>query len=191
MYFVLEKKAIGDLTDLAMLGRIPDIPGVDFMAGRRFDPGIEIPSPLQFELNPEGPGEMPWFFKAGGPLMHQKMVDALREAGVDNIDVYDALVRDPSDGSEWTEYKAVNIIGLVAAADLARSEFDQTDPDRLISTKFEKLVLNPAKANGFLIFRLAEKVSAIIVHERVKRSIEERNIGPLGFISPEQWFGAI
>ncbi|OHA79608.1 MAG: hypothetical protein A2675_02540 [Candidatus Yonathbacteria bacterium RIFCSPHIGHO2_01_FULL_51_10] len=188
---MLEKEPIGDLRDLAVLGRRPMIPGIDFMAGERFDPTIAIPQPLRYELNPEAPGEMPWFFKAGGPLMHDRMVEALRAAGVDNIDVYDALVVDPDDGSEWTDYKAVNIVGLVAAADMTKSIIDTSDSARLITTKFEKLVLDPAKAHGLLLFRLAEKVSAIIVHERVKAEIEARKIGPLGFIPPEKWFGAI
>jgi hypothetical protein len=191
MYYILEKKAIGDLRDLATLARTPAIPGIDFMAGKRFDPTIAIQLPLRFELNPDVNGEMPWFFNAGGPLFHNRIVEALRVAGVDNIDVYDVLLIDPADGSEWTEYKAVNIVGLVAAADLSMSEFDPNDSDRLITTKFEKLVLNSAKAKGFLIFRLAEKVTAIIVHEKVKKAIEERRIGPLGFIPPELWFGGI
>lgn len=191
MYYVLEEEPIGDLRDLAMLGRGPRIPGIDFMAGKRFDPTIAIPRPLRYELNPEAPGEMPWFFDAGGPLMHDRMVEALRAAGIDNIDVYDALIVDPDEGSEWTEYKAVNIVGLVAAANMTTSIIDSSDSARLITTKFEKLVLEPERAHGLLIFRLAEKVSAIIVHEKVKAEIEARRIGPLGFIPPEQWFGAI
>jgi hypothetical protein len=191
MYFLLEEKPIGDMRDLAGLGRRPDIPGINFLKGRPFDPAIALPRPLRFELSREAPGEMPWFFKAGGPLMHDRMVEALRVAGVDNIDVYDALVVDPADGSKWTDYKAVNIIGLVAAADPGQSVFDPADRTRLIATKFEKLVLDPAKARGVLMFRLAEKVSAIVVHEKVKQEIEARRIGPLGYIPPDQWFGAI
>ncbi len=191
MYYALEKKQTGDLRNFATLGIVPNIPGIDFMAGERFDPAIKIPRPLRYELDADVPGDMPWLFKSGGPLMHDRMVESLRAAGVDNIDVYDVLLVDPADGSEWTDYKAVNIVGLVAAADIAKSVIDTSDSSRLITTKFEKLVLDPNKAHGLLIFRLAEKVSAIIVHDKVKVEIEARRIGPLGFIPPEQWFGAI
>lgn len=192
MYFVLEKKAVGDLRNLASIKRGPPLPpGVDFMKGLPFDPGVALPLPLRFELNPEAPGQMPWFFKSGGPLMHDKMVAALHAAGVDNIDVYDALVVHPVKGREWKDYKAVNIIGRVAAVDLTKSVFDPGEPLRMVAAKFEKLVLDPAKARGLLMFRLAEKLSAIIVHESVKKQIEAHRIGPLGFIEPEQWFAAI
>ena len=191
MYYLLEKKAVGDNRELASLGPAPDIPGVDFMRGRRFDPAIAIPRPLRYELSPEYPGEVPWFFKVGGPLMHDAMVQALRDAGVDNIDVYDALLVDPEDGSEWTEYKAVNIVGVVAAVDVAKSKFDPDHPDRQMTSRIEELTLNDKVAGDLLIFRLAEKLSAIVVHDKVKAAIEATEIGPLGFIEPKDWYGGI
>ena len=41
---------------------------------------------------------------------------------------------------------------------------------------------------GALLFRLAENVSALVVHERVKRRLEAQNLG-LTFDPPEEWFG--
>jgi hypothetical protein len=191
MYYLLEEKPVGDTTDLLGLGPEPDIPGVDFMRGRRFDPAIVIPRPLRYELSPEFPGELPWFFKSGGPLMHDSIVEVLRDVGVDNIDVYDALLVDTADGTEWTEYKAVNIIGVVAAVDVARSRFDPAHADRLMTSRIEGLTLDEKKAGDLLIFRLAEKLSAIVVHEKIKQAIEATDIGPLGFIEPKDWYGGI
>jgi hypothetical protein len=191
MYYLLEEKPIGDTTDYLGLGPEPDIPGVDFMRGRRFDPAIAIPRPLRYELSPEFPGELPWFFKAGGPLMHDSIVEVLKNVGVDNIDVYDALLVDPEDGTEWTEYKAVNIIGVVAAVDVAKSRFDPDHPDRSMTSRIEELTLNEKIPGDLLIFRLAEKLSAIVVHERIKVAIEATDIGPLGFIEPKDWYGGI
>lgn len=190
-YYVLEEQPIGDTRELAGLGPAPDVPGVNFMRGHRFGPSVVVPRPLRYELSPEFPGELPWFFKAGGPLMHERMVEALRRAGVDNIDVYDALLVDPEDGSEWTEFKAVNILGVVAASDPARTTFDPTNPARVINAQIEKLVLRPEAMHGFLIFRLAEQLSTILVHEGVKAQLEAARIGPLGFIAPDAWYGGV
>lgn len=192
MYFILEKKAIGDLRNLTSIGRGPLLPpAINFMAGVPFDPAPALPLPLRYELDPEAHGQMPWFFDAGGPLMHNRMVAALHSAGVDNIAVYDALVVHPVKGREWKDYKAVNIIGRVAAADLTKSVVDPAEPLKMVAAKFDKLVLDPAKAHGLLMFRLAEKLSAIVVHEKVKQQIEADRIGPLGFIPPEDWFAGI
>src|SRR5678815_2367157 len=99
MFYLLEEQAIGDTREFAALGSPPDIPGLRFMDGRRFAPSVVVPNPLRFELSPDYPGDLPLFFKAGGPLMHERIVDAMRDAGVDNIDVYDTLLVDPEDGS--------------------------------------------------------------------------------------------
>jgi hypothetical protein len=123
--------------------------------------------------------------------MHDRMVLALRDVGVDNMEVYDTVLVAPHLGKQRTDYKAVNIIGRVSAVDTAKSEFDPSDSTRVIATKFRKLVLDESKANGLLLFRLAEKLSAIIVHEKVKDILTERRIGPLGFIETEQWFAEI
>jgi hypothetical protein len=40
-----------------------------------------------------------------------------------------------------------------------------------------------------LLFRMAENVSAIVVHETVKKSIEDAGIPYIDFVNPESWIG--
>lgn len=188
MYWMLEQQPIGDFRQLATIGLSPKILGIDWYAGKHFNPKIPIPNPLKFELDPEMPGPLPWLFDEGAPLMRDGMIEALREAGVDNIDTYDVVIVDPQDGTEWDQYKAVNIIGKLAIADLVQSDFDESQPQRAITMSFDRLVLDPNKAHGLLMFRLAESVSGIVIHEKVRQQLLANEIEPLGFIKPEDWF---
>ncbi len=184
-YFFLEEKAFDDATPLAAVGKAPHIDGVNWYAGARFSRAI--PQPFRCELDPDVPGELPWLFKGPVPLMHEKMIEALRDAGVDNLDCYDALIVDPEDGSEWTEYKAVNVIGQISAVDLGKSRFDPEQPHRLIAMSFDAVEIDPSRVRGPLLFRLAESVTGIVVHETVRSRLTERGIEPLGYIEPEDW----
>jgi hypothetical protein len=65
----------------------------------------------------------------------------------------------------------VNIIGLVAAADMVAS---RTRPFAEVYF-FEKLVIDPAKAHTLSIFRLAESPTEIIVSDRIAKALEAGN----------------
>jgi hypothetical protein len=59
----------------------------------------------------------------------------------------------------------------------------------MISMDFNSLAIDEAAAGGALLFRLAESVNAIVVHERVRRHLEASGITTLTFIEPEDWAG--
>jgi hypothetical protein len=160
-----------------------------WITGERLE--VDVPQPLEFELDPLVPGEMPVFFKTGNiPLMREDLVLRLQELGVDNIDAYSATIRDPQTGQAWTDYKAVNIVGVVAAADLSQSKFVAADPP-IIDVLFDKLVIDESKVHGLLLFRLAQNLSAVVADERIRRAIaSDRGRFPhMVFIKPEDWAG--
>jgi hypothetical protein len=45
-------------------------------------------------------------------VFREDLIAVLKEFGVDNIDYYDTLITDPDDGTQYTNYKAANIIGV-------------------------------------------------------------------------------
>ncbi|MBI3560819.1 MAG: IS3 family transposase, partial [Gammaproteobacteria bacterium] len=45
------------------------------------------------------------------PCMHISLLDALTAAGVDNLQTYDAVLRDLTHGIEYKDYKAFNVVG--------------------------------------------------------------------------------
>jgi hypothetical protein len=104
----------------------------------------------------------------------------LRRCGVDNIDTYPAVLVDNANEREF-RYFAVNILGLVAAADLSKSQWSNFDSAARLDTHFESLAVDPAKARGHLMFRLAEDTGTIIVHAKVKQALESAGIPMLRF----------
>jgi len=147
------------------------------------------PTPVIVELNPDFPGVMVPMFDSGVLLFSDEMLAALDAAGVDNLDRYEAVVRDPVTGRAFTNYKAVNIVGVVACADLAQSVYQAPSGSALVDTDFDSLAIDEARALGLSMFRLAECVTAILVHERVRRYLEAAGIPHLDFHEPQDWIG--
>ncbi|KGJ92052.1 imm11 family protein [Colwellia psychrerythraea] len=128
---------------------------------------------------------LPTFLHQPVPLMRKDLLDTLRAAGVSNLDAYPAALYYPDDTLAEGEYFIVNVIGLVAAADLANSEYDVDQPENLISMSFDSLAIDNEKAKGFLMFRLAENIVEIIVHEQVVKAVEKAGIPLVRFFKTE------
>jgi hypothetical protein len=47
--------------------------------------------------------------------------------------------------------------------------------------------IDELKIKGALMFRLAECITAIVIHDSVKRTIESAGIDTLEFVSPDKW----
>ena len=185
MYYVLECYGPAD-QDRAAIGGVRN-----FEVNWRLARPLETvpPRPIVVELNPEFPGIMMPMFDKGILLFSNPMVTSIRNAGVDNIEVFDALVIDPGSGQRYEDYKAVNIVGAVAAADLPKSEYAAPSGTAMVDTDFDSLAIDEAKAGGHLMFRLAEAVTAIVIHERVKSQLEQDGIPYLNFVPPADWMG--
>jgi hypothetical protein len=149
----------------------------NWRSGRRID--IAIPTPLVYEIEPDDEGTLrPYFRELGAPLMSDDLIAVLRTAGVDNLDTYDAVIREVRTGREHRNYKAVNIVGLVDGADLAKSKYTTSglSGDPIVNVWFEKLVLDEAKLAGNLFFRLAQNVGMVLAHKRVVDAINAANL---------------
>jgi hypothetical protein len=190
MYYAMEciKYRGGYLRRIGSYPPIEDITGA-WIDGRRLQ--VAVPEPLRFELDPLVKGEMPVFFKSSNiPLMRADLLAALRDLGVDNIDDYVAEIIDPETRQTWMDYRAVNVIGVVSAADVSRSEYLPTSPP-IIDVLFESLSIDEGRANNVLLFRLAENLSALIAHSRLKDGIGARKLEfpHVQFVKPEEWAG--
>lgn len=120
------------------------------------------------------------------PLMRRDVADIFEKCGVSNLDFYTTNIAAPI-GCEAPEYLAYNIVGKIAAADMSQSNITPSFGDMLISAQVHKLVIDPAKTRGALMFRLAESMDGIVVHESIKTAIEAAGIIGLRFIPPEDW----
>jgi uncharacterized protein DUF1629 len=185
MYYVLDEQSASNTEDLAVVDTYPTAERDGWLLGERFT--TVIPEPLEFTLDNSQPGRLPDFLDGTIPLMSDRLIAALRAAGVDNIDAYRAEIRRGDGTLASKQYKAINVIGVVSAADMAKSKVAEGLPVELIDTSFDSLAIDESRASGLLLFRLAEAVTTVLVHETVKEHLEQNGFDALGFIPPEEW----
>ena len=127
---------------------------------------------------------MPAFLSAAIPLFTVELLEALQACGVDNLDTYPVEMTDPHSPEIIKRYRAVNIIGLISAADMARSKAVVHAGGPLIDVSFDKLVIDPAKTGAAKFFRLAEATGTLVVHESVRDFLVARGFDDLVFHDP-------
>jgi hypothetical protein len=178
MYFIL-KQLYTDYT-----ASIYPISHEDYSLSMGKKMANDFPVPLRYEIDIEafGPDEedvepdeddtaitspvMPTTFLPE-PLFRIDFVEALRAAGVSNMDTYPAVITNPETGEENNDYCGVNIIGLVACADLSLSKCD----DLADSHVFHHLVIDSTSARGADFFRLAECSQEILISDRIVQGL--------------------
>lgn len=144
---------------------------------------MDVPNPLEFTLDPyepRSPAEdqyMGAVIYTNPPVWRDDFIAALQECGTYNFDLYNVAIHDPDDGTVHTNYKAVNVLGLIAAADMDKSTATVHDGIPLIDVDFDELVVDETKTNDIQMFRLAESTNAILVHERLRDALLERGFG--------------
>jgi hypothetical protein len=119
-------------------------------------------------------------------LMSEKMVKALRRAGVDNLQLFPAQVLEQTTGQRWPIF-AVNIIGRVAAADLAASEWKCYEDPPIGSIHFENLAFTPQAGYSLPLFRLAENLDSIVISSTVKSALKQAALTGVDFIVLADW----
>jgi hypothetical protein len=148
--------------------------------GQRFKtPPPEVPVVAVIREGDEDGELLPYFDTP--QLISDAFYETLLEAGVDNMDVYEAIIVDVEDTVEYSGYKAMNLLGLVSATDMNKTEFYDNNPSRLIDASIKRLVIDEAATQGFLMFRLAESTDIVLVHEKVKQAIEAKGFHSIVF----------
>jgi hypothetical protein len=155
-----------------------------WLAGHKFRRPPKEPVIVTIQEGEEHADRLPYWVAPN--VMSDAFYKALCDAGVDNLDVYDAILRSEDGTVEYKGFKAYNILGLIRAADLSKTQF--SPGSRLIDASIESLAIDADKAMGILMFRLAENVSAVMVHERVKRVIEPMNFPYVQFTEPKNFW---
>lgn len=154
-------------------------------AGKRFRQQPTEPVIVEIQPRHERGELLPYFGTA--KLMRADFFNALWEAGVDNLDVYEAVIQTEDGSIRHQGYKAFNLIGVVRAADLRQTVFNDPPASRFIDASISKLEIDPNKAKGLLMFRLAEYVGAVVVHRTVKEAIEAKRFPHVEFTDPGEY----
>lgn len=164
----------------------PPDPSMDdsWVGGHRFKTQPKEPVVVKIRPGHEKNELLPFF--GSSRLMTEEFAKALQSAGVDNLDLYDAVIQSKDGSVVHRGYKAFNLIGMVQAAGKG-TVFNDPPSTRLIDASIEGLTIDPSKVGDLLMFRLAEFVSAVIVHEKVKRVIEAKQFPHVVFREPENF----
>ena len=150
---------------------------------------FEDGSTLVYVLDDDHDGDPLAMYQGACPVMRHDLVEALTSAGVDNIQYLPAVLEDRQRGIRHAKYKACNIVGGVACADMEKSDLVETAEAGLGDMNFRNLVLDESKMRGLLLFRLAEKLDVVVVSERVRQTIERRQVAGMVFYGPGEWPG--
>ena len=182
-YYILSVDyAYGDVDPMLLEG-MPDLPEEDeddWMFGQPFT--VEPEQPIFVDIREDQENLKRLSFYKNPPVATKAFVDALVEAGVDNIATYDVVLTSQTDPSITIDgYKAINIIGLVKAA--GPGTVYLTD-SRIGDACMKNVELEPRSIKGLYMFRLAQSMRTIVVHEKVKQCLEARGFEDLIFTEP-------
>ncbi len=188
MYFVLDCEPPED--DEGGMFEIDDQVEIDeienWSSGCRLD--VHLSKPIVIDVTPIRGyrGGLSDMYDDSLCLMSIRMVKTLQQIGVNNLELYPATLRNTKVDQSWSYY-VVNILGLVAAADLTRSEWTcDTDPPKG-NVHFQKLVIDPNAVCGLLLFRLSYDPCTILIHESVRTHLEKAGLQGLSYEKPENW----
>lgn len=110
-------------------------------------------------------------FDSGTNLMSKRLISVIQGCGVDNLQTFQVELVDESTGSETDDFCVVNVVGLVACANVESSESSPLGGGYY----FHNLVIDKEKTRGLLIFRLAESLIDILVDEKVAQEIKKHD----------------
>ena len=121
MYFWLRENWTLDCT----VTGTPDIGNdeIDFLAGSPLRAPIE--KPIIFNSNFKCGDQPHHYFDYGTciPAVSRKFIDALISANVDNFEFFPAVLKGAD--QQWSDYFALNVLGMVDAVDLDSSIYDE------------------------------------------------------------------
>jgi len=139
-----------------------------------FDADAEVRESMDLTVfGPDDFNIMPLMTSATPPLMRNDLLAALQEAGVDNLELFQARVRNPVSNREYNNFSAFNIVGI-ADFDWAR------DLRRKINLREYRIKIPP-----FLIFYLFDD-GPIVVHDTVRIAIKKAKIESVEFIPTDE-----
>lgn len=146
---------------------------------------VAVPTPVQFVIEAEDEGTLGAYYTTGAPLMSRELVDCLRSCGVDTLELHDAVITEEVSGTEHRTHLAVNVVGLIAMYGSAQ----KSSLEGLSTWVHRGATIDPAAAQGALLFRLKESPSQVVLHRSVRDAIIALKLPLLRFTALEDFSG--
>ncbi len=142
-------------------------------------------APARVTVSPLGP-EPSDFLELPCPFVSDAMRRALDAAGVDNVEYFPAqVVRQYDEDEVLAHYWAANVVGAVACAAPPADATAAADADDARPS----FRVDPRRARGFGLFRLAEDRRLLIVSEAVADALRAAGLRGLVLQAPEAFTG--
>jgi hypothetical protein len=167
------------------LREVPEFENVSWISGLPIERS-RVPRPIRVEIEGDADDVVPPIIDEGIPLWRDDLIAALSAAGADNFETFEVEILDTRTNRMLTNFKALNVIGMVAAADLGKSQY-VAHGEPVVDVDFNSLAIAPEKTRGLAMFRLAECVTALVIHSRVRDALSR--FEGLSFVPPEDWIG--
>jgi hypothetical protein len=137
---------------------------------------IDISTPMVFYSDNTEENPPRHFEGISIPVMSKILTNHLLSLGVDNIVLYDAIIKNQESGKQWIDYYAINIIGLISCVDLDTSIYVEIGqrPAGPALAKYQHLVIDPQRTLGAKLFRLAESPSVILIIDKIWEELKLR-----------------
>ncbi|MCP3140364.1 hypothetical protein [Pyxidicoccus xibeiensis] len=116
-----------------------------------------MPVELEIVTGDEQAQALHWFDST--PVVSKVLFEVLRQAGVSNLDAYEAVLLSEDGQTRLDGDKAINVIGMVP----------------------RDTPLDPSHTGGALMFRLDRFNGEVLVHRRVKEATEAARLRWLSF----------
>ncbi len=162
----------------AVFGTAP----AEVAAGRvRFDAGVKITSPVADVFRMAMPVKLSGKTLTDNLLTYaqwalicsNKLKTLMERIGVDNIDWYPLVLDNEATGAQVNGYFIGNIVGTVDCVDWSKAVIDDDE------AFFGRLWIDPARAKGHRMFRLAGYEHHVVVDRTVKEAVERESISGL------------
>jgi len=127
----------------------------------------------------------PSFLEEPIPLVRKDLFKILINSGVDNMDVYQVELQYSNGKLASIDYYAFNLIGKISAVDLNKSVCPTEQVNRKVNMQIDSLTVDESSTKEMLMFRLAENITTILVHEKVRMAVKESGIKLVRFFKPE------
>ena len=169
------------------------VPPVIAAQGLLFNQGHLVTQPvplIEIERDADSQGRLTDNLIAAGVkglLFSTRLCTLLHALGIDNLQHFPVLVRNPLDGTETHDYALINVVGRITCLDRAKSvlKHPPTDPQHI--EFIETLALDAGSIHGQDFFRLGEVPEILIASSRVKEACETARITGVRFYAPEDY----
>lgn len=140
------------------------------LTGNIIDPS-KLP-PLVYEHNfPKGE-PVPHYLTGGTVLASKFFIDLIQSLGINNYQAFPAVLLNPETQEKRDDYCLFNVIGLLKAADLSASSYDEimkgnSEGIDLPLLAFKDISIDGKRVHDIDMFRLAEEPISLIVSNLV------------------------